>query len=183
MLIAETTTLDWITAIGAIATPVIVLLLTGAGYLFRERWTRNFKLFDTLRKDRVGIYNEILEPFVVMFTSEQHWKMLPENEGVNKDEKALKMLMSLEYKKAAFQMSLVADDAVVLAYNDLMQYAFRMSDAAAEQVAGENQGHNLLKLLAKLLLEIRKSTGNQSTKIDAIGMLEWFITDARTLRE
>ena len=34
-----------------------------------------------------------------------------------------------------------------------------------------------------ILLEIRKSMGNEETKLNEWDMLEWFITDARKMKE
>jgi len=41
----------------------------------------------------------------------------------------------------------------------------------------------LLERLGTFLLEIRRSMGNEATKIDNWGMLEWFITDARQYKK
>jgi len=38
-------------------------------------------------------------------------------------------------------------------------------------------------LLAAFLLAIRKSMGNERTSLDRWDMLEWFVTDARKMRE
>jgi hypothetical protein len=38
---------------------------------------------------------------------------------------------------------------------------------------------DMMSLLGQFLLEIRRSTGNESTKLDKWDMLEWFLKDAR----
>ena len=41
----------------------------------------------------------------------------------------------------------------------------------------------MMSLIGLLLLEIRKSMGNEETKLNEWDMLEWFITDARKMKE
>lgn len=50
------------------------------------------------------------------------WEHDKKNRGRNKDELAIAMFLSLDYRKSAFKLSLVANDDVVLAYNELMQF-------------------------------------------------------------
>jgi len=106
--------------------------------------------------------------------SDKQWELQPENKELDKNEEAIKGLLSSEFRKAAFQLSLMADDEVVRAYSDLMQYTFRMADNSQQPVEGENQPNEILNLLAAFLLSIRKSIGNKDTDIDAIGMVDWF---------
>ena len=40
-----------------------------------------------------------------------------------------------------------------------------------------------MALLGTFLLEIRRSMGNEATKLTNWQMLEWFLTDARTWRD
>jgi hypothetical protein len=41
----------------------------------------------------------------------------------------------------------------------------------------------MLGILGSFLLEIRKSVGNETSKLDKWQMLEWFVTDAAAYRE
>jgi hypothetical protein len=66
----EKTWLDYLTAIGSVATPVLVLILTGIGWRFRQRVERRLALEEKLREDRIAIYNDILEPFIILLTSD-----------------------------------------------------------------------------------------------------------------
>lgn len=81
---AEKTWLDYVTALGAVATPMLVLLLTAVGWRFRLRLERRFALEDNLREDRVEAYNAILEPFVILLTSDAAWNTDPKNRGRDK---------------------------------------------------------------------------------------------------
>lgn len=46
----------------------------------------------------------------------------------------------------------------------------------------ESRVRVLMGLVGNLLLEIRRSMGNDATELDQWSMLEWFITDARKFR-
>lgn len=168
--------LDYLTAFGAVATPILVLLLTGVGWAFRNSIDRRFELEDKLREDRVNTYNLILEPFTLLLMSQSAWDNDEKNKNLNKDDIAIAKLLSLEYRRAAFKLSLVANDDVVLAYNDLMQFFYWQSD---HDVVSDDILKSMLTLLGTLLLQIRKSMGNEATKLDHWQMLEWFMKDVR----
>ncbi|MCL1478511.1 MAG: hypothetical protein MH219_13770 [Marinobacter sp.] len=122
--------LEVVTAIGAIATPILVLILSGIGWRIRAGLDRQFQLEDKLRDDRIETYNDILEPFVILFTSDAAWKSDPKNKSRDKNQIAQQKLLSQEYRRKAFKMSLVGSESVVTSYNDLMQYFFPARRAA-----------------------------------------------------
>ncbi len=68
----------------------------------------------------------------------------------------------------------MGSDGVVKAYNELMQHFYRQGDESTK--APDHQ--HTMNLLGGFLLEIRKSMGNESTKLDYLQMLEWFITES-----
>lgn len=171
--------LDYVTAFGAIATPVLVLLITGLGWKFRKSIDRRIELEDKLRDDRINSYNVILEPFTLLLMTQSAWEHDKQNKGKNKDDIAITKLLSLDYRRAAFKLSLVADDDVVLAYNELMQFFYSQEDPTA---ATDEKLKATLSLHGKFLLEIRKSMGNESTRLDHWQMLEWFMTDVRKIK-
>ena len=70
------------------------------------------------------------------------------------------------------KLVLIGSDGVVLALNKLNQQAFLANEEPAPK--------KIVLLLGDLLLAIRKSMGNETTKIDNIGMIEWCINDARS---
>jgi len=176
----DTTWLNYVTAIGSVATPILVLVLTGIGWRFRAQIERRLTLEDKLRGDRTGTYNEILEPFILLLMSEAAWQADPKNKNVDKNQIARQKMLSLEYRRQASRMSLVGSDAVVRSYNDLMQYFFRPGDRSTSP--GESDSREMMSLLGRFLLEIRRSVGNEATKLDNWDMLEWFLTDARKYR-
>ena len=64
---------------------------------------------------------------------------------------AVQRLLSLEYRELGFRLSLVGDDAVVRAYNDLIQWSFRLGKSDQAPDADE-----AMFLLGNLLLAIRE---------------------------
>ncbi|WP_428737075.1 hypothetical protein [Sulfurimonas sp.] len=176
----ENTWLDYISAIGSITTPILVLLLTAVGWKYRQAVERKLKLEEKLRDDRIEIYNQILEPFIILLMSDIAWQSDKRNKGKDKSEIAIAQMLSLDYRKTSFKLSLIGSDSVVSSFNNLMQYFYNNTDN--EQNPSKDQIKNMMSLLGSFLLEIRKSMGNETTKIDNWGMLEWFITDAREMR-
>lgn len=90
-------------------------------------------------------------------------------------------MLSLDYRKVSFKLSLIGSDSVVKSFNELMQHFYNQSNG--DQIPEPFQLRIMMSLLGAFLLEIRKSMGNETTKIDNWGMLEWFMKDARKMRE
>lgn len=176
----QTTWLDYITAIGSVATPLLVLILASVGWRIRQRLERRIDLENKLREDRITTYNQILEPFIILLTSDTAWKTDPKNKNKDKTQTAMQKLLSLDYREQGFRMSLVGSDSVVKSYNDLMQYFYSRGDQVGS--ATESDIKEMMALLGHFLLQIRKSMGNESTTLDNWDMLEWFLTDARKYR-
>lgn len=173
--------LDIISAIGSVSTPIFVLILTAVGWKYRQSVERKMKLEEKLRDDRINIYNQILEPFIILLMTDAAWQSDKGNKGKDKHEIAATKMLSLDYRKVSFKLSLIGSDSVVSSFNDLMQHFYNKADNS--QPPSSNQLRTMMSLLGSFLLEIRKSMGNETTKIDNWGMLEWFMTDARKMRD
>lgn len=171
--------LDYLTGIGSITTPVLVLVLTAIGWRLRRHLDRELELEDKLREDRINIYNHVLEPFILLLMSDAAWQHDRQNRGKAKNDIAVKQMLSLEYRKYSFKLSLVGSDEVVFAFNELMQHFYSQGDSPD---TSEQNMKLMLSLLGNFLLQIRRSMGNESTKLDHWQMLEWFMTDVRKWR-
>jgi len=171
--------IDYLGAIGSIATPVLVLALTAVGWRLRRKLERRADLEDRLREDRINTYNHILEPFIIMLMTDAAWQHDKQNKGKDKNEVAIGKLLSLEYRRHGFKLSLVGSDKVVLAHNNLLQHFYSQGE---NPVATDTNVKTMMSLLGTFLLEIRRSMGNETTQLDQWQMLEWFLTDARKLR-
>lgn len=88
-------------------------------------------------------------------------------------------MRSFDYRQGGFRLSLVANDEVVRAYNALMQFFYH---AEADQRPLEQKTSHWIALMATLLLEIRRSMGNQTSKLDRWEMIEWFMQDAQKMK-
>jgi len=161
----DSDSIEIIKTIGTISTPIILILLSSIGWKIRKKLEREVEIENKLRADRIKIYNDILEPFIIILT--------PDLEE-NKEDKAIKIIKSLEYKKKGFQLSFTGDDYVLRSFNKLMQYFYNNT---------ETDPNKIMSLFGELLLAIRKSTGNEKTKLDNFEMLEWLIKDTKKLRE
>lgn len=69
----EKTWVDYLTAIGSVATPLLVIILSAVGWRFKSSVERKIDLENRLRDDRIDIYNQILEPFIILLMSEAAW--------------------------------------------------------------------------------------------------------------
>lgn len=63
--------LDYVTAISAVATPLLVLDLSALARRLRHVFERRVALEDKPREDRIAVDNAILEPFIILFSSDE----------------------------------------------------------------------------------------------------------------
>jgi hypothetical protein len=194
----QPTALEIISVISSLATPILLLLLSGIGWFIGNRIERRTNqdklryeeererqkywrdLEQKLREDRISVYNAMLEPFIIIFTKDEAFANDKLYKNRSKTEVSNGMILSLDYKRNGFKLALMGSDNVVRAFNELMQYIY-----AQPKITDETKAEHTLKLmniLGTLLLEIRRSVGNETTKLDNLEMLEWMINDIRQLR-
>lgn len=174
---------DYVKAIGAIAIPVVLAIWGFFSWKIRTNVERRIALENKLHEDRLEIYNKILKPYVILLIPEAAWKSNPQNDGIDKNTVAIQEMLSVVYREHGFRLSLFAADEVVRAYNDLMQYIFQIGKHQEDnKTLSKIDTKKIMALLGQFLLEIRKSTGNEATKLDKWDMLEWFVQDAKEYR-
>ena len=155
--------MDWLTALG----PSLLVVIGGIiSWLLKARTEELRATEEKLRIERRKVYEEILEPYIRIFTDLK-------GKGVDK---ALKTIMSYDYRKTAFELNLFGSDEVVRAYNALMQHAYKA------EASGSQNPLEFMRLWGLLLLEIRKSLGNERTQLDEFDMLRGMIKDIDELR-
>lgn len=141
----------------------LVIALLGSGsiitVIIQERITKLRSIEEKLREDRRKVYIDLMSPFIQMFTK-----------GPDQQQKALNELLSPEYRKTSFELTLLGSDEVVKAYGNLMQYSFQLE----KQEIDKNM---LIKLYATLMLNIRKDLGNKDTQLNEKDMLAYLIKD------
>ncbi len=150
--------MNWIQIVG----PSLLMIIGGILTWFIKSRVEELRVTEEkLREDRRKIYNEILDPYIRLFSD------MDGESGA----RALNKIASYEYKKTSFELSLFGSDNVVGAYNKLLSYMYQIED---------NQSPDSIKLLhlwGGLLLEIRKSLGNKKTKLTEVDMLRGMIKD------
>jgi len=145
--------------------PVLTLAAGAVGWFLKSKIEAARAVEDRLRQDRIKVYAEILEPVLAPFT-----------ESDFKARHVAQRPSPTVLKKAGFQLALMGSDPVVTAWNTLMRHLYKAdpNDNAA--------GSASLKLLGHLLLEIRRSIGNQRTRLDDWDMLTWLLKDIESHR-
>ena len=195
------TVLEWVALVGTVATPVLLIFLSAIGWFIKSRFEKSQaleqearrrieRLESEIREERIQIYADILEPFIILFANDISLPAARSGRGgrgeqpKTKDEVAIEKLTSLDYRRTAFRLSLFANDDVARAYNSLMQAAYSMGPKTGDdsETAGM-QGIQIIGLFGDLLLAIRKSVGNEATGLTNTEMLEWMITDIRSVED
>ena len=176
----EKTWIDYLTAIGAVATPMLVIVLSAIGWRFKSSIERKVDLENRLRDDRIEIYNQIPEPLIILLMTDAAWAQDKKNKNKDKNELAISKMLTLDYRKLGFKLSLMGSDSVVKSYNNLMQYFYNMEENKSAE--SETFLKEMLELLGTFLLEIRKSMGNEATTLDQWDMCEWWMSDTRKIK-
>ena len=169
--------LDVVSAVGTIVTPLLVLILSGVGWRLKQQQEKSIRLEESLREDRIALYHRILEPFIIMLMSDAQWASDPKNKNKDKLAAGSKILLSLDYRRDTFGLSLMASDSVVKAYNEMFQNIYNRGEST--EGSSEEFYRDVLKNLGNFLLEVRKDMGQSKTELKFLDMLESFITDAR----
>lgn len=118
----------------------------------REQWNEH----------RRKVYLDILDPYIRLLASLK-----------NKDDAdvATKQIVSYEYKKASFELNIIADDEVVVAFNNMMQCAYRRQEGDA------TYNKRFMDAFGGLILAVRKSVGGSKTNLQIRDMLAGMLTD------
>jgi len=155
--------MEWINLISALSAIAVPLLVLHIGNKFSTRMEQE----RSLQKDRITLYKDLLEPIFILWTPENIIEKENKFKGKKKEDIANGILLSKEYHDKMFEMSLIAPDSVVKAFNEYYQYIY----------SHKEENDRLIELWAKIMLEIRKSMGNSNTSLHYYEMLEWKITD------
>jgi hypothetical protein len=150
-------------------------------FYFGNKFTKTREIEQKLRDDRVQVYNDLLEPYMLIFTADEVLQRDKKYRGKSAVEVAIEKLMTIDYQKLGFKLSLIGSDEVIKAYNDLMQLYYRSGEGALKD--SDEAQLELMNVLGKFILEIRKSVGNENSKLHPLEMLEWKIKDLRRFQK
>lgn len=109
------------------------------------------------------------------------WNSDKKYKSIDKTDFGTNKMLSLEYRKLSFKLGLMAPDDVVRSYNNLMQY-FYNSEVNSKK-STHKSAKETLELIGILLIEIRKSMGNDTTKLTSWDMCEWWMSDTRLIKD
>lgn len=180
----DQSTLDTLGVFAQFATPVVVAI---AGFFINRNLDRSQRreerlrdLEAKLRDERIAAYNTIIEPYIVILASEKGFASLPEyrkyrGKSTTKEEVAIELMGSVQYKRAVIQLVTFGSDTVVRAFNRMMKHSFQSSTIGGDP-------HEMMLLLGDFLLEIRKNVGNESTTLSQIEMFEGYLKDSEKLQ-
>ncbi len=150
--------MNWLQVLG----PSLLMVLGGIiTWFIKSRVEELRATEERLREERRKIYGQLLDPYI---------HLLADIKGQGPGQ-AIKKITSLEYRKTAFDLSLLGSDKVVRAYNALMKH---INEAES---TGKQNPKEMMHRWGSLLLEIRKSLGNEKTKLDELDMLRAMIKD------
>ena len=150
--------IDWVQSLAA---PAVGLIGGVVGWFLKDRVESRRAAEERLRQDRVKAYSEILDPILAAFID-------PES---NQGPGGIQRMASPEYRRNAFQLSLIGSDQVVNSFSDFLQLLYHSDNSGEFDLARGT------KALGKLLLEIRKSIGNTNTTLNEKDMMRWLIKD------
>jgi Mn2+/Fe2+ NRAMP family transporter len=161
--------------IASIVTPFVIVILTYFSHRWGLRIEHQLDLEQKMQDERSDIYNHIIEPFVIMFVSDEAWKTDPKWKNRDKNTVFSQQILSVEYQKFVFKMVLTGSDEAVIAYNRLRRH-FYDQNKSNPQIDQESVKKGL-RLIGEFLLAIRKSVGNDNTSLKYGQMLDWLMRD------
>lgn len=142
------------------------LLLTVGGifsWFLKARRESLQYIEEKAREKRLQTYNTILSPYIVVLTSTATEK---------EKEAALKLITTVDYKKASFDLITFGSDETVRSYNKLMQFFFNNVESSTDE-----KTKNIFINFSNLLLSIRKDLYGKNTNLKRSETLAFFITD------
>ena len=171
----SSSTLEWITAIGAITTPIIILILFAT-----MRFSDFRRGHENIRQERTALYNDLVYPLIILFTYDDSFEVGKKSKSKSKYEIAEQLLKSIDYQKTSFNLTLIGPDQVIRAHNALMQYIYSLSHSLEKEFDDPTV---LIHKTGDLLLSIRRDTGRNRTTLDHLEMLGWLIANPQQYQE
>lgn len=141
----------------------ILAIMVGSGSIvslyYRNRIAKLNLIQNKLREDRRNFYLELLEPYIFLFANMPKLNQTrTKEEEVGMYNEFLQKIISLEYKRTTFKLSLLGSVDVVKAYNNLTEFTALPN---VQEQLDDNQ--IIILLYATLLLKIRKDLGSKNT--------------------
>ena len=146
-----------------VAIPIVSALVGALVWYLQSRIEAVREERRRLQDERRNIYIAVLEPYI---------RVLAGIKNPSEASKAMKRMLSFEYRKISYELNLMGSDEVIRANNAFMQLAY---SAGERKITPEAW----LECWGGLLLAIRKDLGAKKTALTAVEMLESQLTDAK----
>ncbi len=179
----EPSALENVATVATIVTPILLALILFLQRRFEadrkredDARARAQRLEDEMRETRMDLSEKILMPFINALNAARQPDQRSGRRGARGRQAETPEIDFAEFRKVAFRLSLYGDDEVIKAFNEFMQLAFSM-----EPGQHTDDPVSVLKPLGGLLLAIRRSAGNEDTSLGELEILEWMISDLRTI--
>ena len=144
-------------------TPFIALTVGFIGWYLRSRVEAIRREKEKLQESQRKIYIQVLEPFIRVFAGVKN---------PSETRRAIKQMLSVEYRMVSLELNLMGSDNVVRAVNKYMQYIYSLDTVDTPPPPEE-----LLVQWGGVLLAIRRDLGNKKTRLSEIDMLQSQIKD------
>lgn len=155
--------MDWVT----LALPALFTTIGGlVVWYFQSRAEKLHRLEEGLQERRMKLYSDALDPFVRLFAGLG---------DARAQAQVLSRIKSYEYRKTMFDLTMFGSDEVVRAYNALFQHIYTADE-------DERDPREVMRLWGLVLLAIRRSGANPSTRLSEWDMLAASIRDLELLR-
>lgn len=174
-----------------IGLPAALFVLSGVGWMLKATYEKTTQQERELRQARGDIYDRIVEPFLLALSPDAIIVNDPKYKGGDREKALGAAMLTMEYRRDVYRFARFGNDAVIRAFNNLMQYFYSQNDkpdkedtkTATAIPSNIDQFEELLLLVGVFLLELRRGIGNESTKLHPYEMLEPIVTDIRRFRD
>lgn len=156
----------------AIVSPILLTVGGLVTWIIKAKREELLTQEEKSRDFRIKTYETLLEPYIGLFTFN-----LPDH----KKDKEIQKIGSIEYKKAAFNLTTFGSDEVVKAFNKLMQSFYHKKSDDYENK--NDWGIMMLTVFSDFLLAIRRDLYTKNTKLKRSQLVEFMITDIEDYRK
>jgi len=151
----------------AILSPILVTFGGLLTWFFKSRKDSLLAIEERAREKRLKTYEIIIEPMIAIFSA---------NGNKNLETKATRQILSLEYKKASFNLVTFGSDEMVRTFNKMMQYFYLYNPENDPDFTS-----NTMKVFCDFLLAIRKDLNDPNTTLKRRETIEFLIKDLHIL--
>lgn len=153
----------------AILSPILLTIGGIISWIIKSKKEETLNAEAKSREYKIETYKTLLNPFIATFTT-----TIPQKSR----EKEISKIKTLEFKKAAFDLTTFGSDKSIKVFNKIMQTFYHADEFKNDDgYYNVEYGNRLIALISEFLLVIRKDLYSKSTKLKRSEMLEFMITD------